>query len=250
MKTGNLDECSQDKIEHIAFCPACRKKLHLQLQGKSFSERIGEPDWDRLLKKISRAARWEFLKDKIANFIAFPFEPFPEVAAVHVRSSETSAFQLHISIFEINLTEYPQLSDTGLGVSEMAYNEETGGFDMVIGGFNPGLEGMETRMALAFRDDVLQACRIRSGSELSDLQDIEKKLQKMIVNPGRMARQLDQMLKKSLWISGRVEADNQTARSAFKIPSAWTGPLLQDGFWAILLVGPAGPAMDSTPRLR
>ncbi|GEM_PF-4512824 len=233
------DDLSAEELQHIAFCNHCRRLLQIRHTGAEFIQAHREPNWNRLLTRITRSARWEHLKETIAAWIDAPAPQWLLPTAAATRLAGKAPITMETVIFEINLS-HDELTQDGLTIDRYTPLADTGICELVLSGFNRTLAGCEVRFGLCPRETILSVCRQDPAPIPPDLPRIERTLRTMFTrNSLRSLAALRRIGSQSIWIEGTIERDDSPGvRLHVNLP-AHPGHFFTRGeLWAILVVGP------------
>lgn len=229
---------SLDELTHIAFCPHCHSALHVHHTGDVFREKCQSPDLKKLLSRITRSARWEQIKDAIAEWIDRSTYVLPETSFAFARLPDESPSGLGLTVFEINLTP-EKLSREGLRIDRYAPTDDPQVMQLMISGFDPAIEGHDARVGLCPRDTILKICRQEPLPIPPDLEKIEQTLQKIFLGhvAGATSR-MNQIGSQSIWNEGSIEpASGNRWTLSVKLPAHAADYFVRGEYWAILIVG-------------
>jgi len=235
---------------HIAFCPECRERLQVMHRGKRVADTSTEPNWNRMLRRLGRAARWILLTERIRGVTGIPDGLLPEMLPARVRLAGRETAGITLTIFEINLTELPELSTDGLEIEQFGETGGSGDSQLVIRGFRPELEGAPVRLGLARSTTCLDLCGVRTENREWDLSGIEHKLQKAFLRKGRPSRRLQRLIDTTAWLDGRISSGTGGPRLVLTPPAALTSLFLRDDIWTMLLVSDSPVNPERPPEKR
>lgn len=241
------DNLPADIVAHIAFCPMCRKELQVLNSGAPFSEKKYEPNWNRMIRRLRLAARWNLLTTRIRSVTGIPDALQLEAIPAMTRLAELDGPSTAITVFEVNLTAFPSLSTCGLEVSRFGVTDADGMTQLVLHGFRPDLTGSAARLGVARASSYLELCGYRKEGCEWDLQGIEQKLQAAFLREGPPTRRLQRLISNSAWIDGRITAEPNGAQLILTPPESLTGLLLRSDIWTMLLVSDSPMDSERTP---
>lgn len=230
------DNVTDAVIEHVAFCPLCRRNLQILHFGKAFTASDRSPDLERILRRLRGIARWSVIRDRIRSIAIDPFLIFPEAQLTAVRLAEPTSPAMTLTVFEINLTDLPQLSSSGLRIDRLQKDRDSNKFLLGISGFDPELAGSEVRFGLTRQNAVLAACRISSTSHEWSMTEIEHKLQKAFQRSGKPSIRLDRLIRSTAWFEGSIQPDNSGAHLHLTCPDSLSSLFFRNDVWSIMLV--------------
>jgi hypothetical protein len=239
-----------DLAVHLAFCPACRKQIQILNTGHAHSETIPNPNWNRMLRRLDRAAHWTVLTDWICSVTGIPDMLRPETLPAVARLAEHEAPETKLTVFEINLTSFPNLSSTRLEVTRFGDIDGSGTTRLIISGFRPELVNASVRMGLARSHSYLDLCGYRKDTRDWDLHRIENRLQKAFLLKGQRSRPLQRLIGESAWLDGRITTGPAGIQLTLTPPESLAGLFLRKDIWAMLLVSNSAMNTECTPEER
>jgi phage pi2 protein 07 len=232
---GSQENISDRMMEHIAFCPACRKHLQILNTGSVYTALEHEPDWERLLKRIKMSAHWERIKERMQRLSRELTAIFPDIQMVAMRQNDAVTEEKTIIIFEINLTELPGLSPGNLSITRLEHKPENECCIIEITGFYPELAGAGARLGISRRSSIVDACG-KQVSSPHDLRRIETRLQEGFEQQNGPPETFDRLIEDTVWLDGNLERYRDGARLVLRCSEQVSSLFFRSDVWSMLLV--------------